>query len=54
MGKVEAEQAGGFADVMTLHQQIFRLIDDVVVDVADGCAARGFVDDVAKVARRSC
>ena len=52
MGKIEAEEAGGLADVMTLHQQTFRLIDDVVVDVADGCAACGVVDDVAEVAGR--
>ena len=52
MGKVEAEQAGGFADIMPLHQQAFRLIDNVVMDVADSRATCGFVDDVAEVARR--
>ena len=26
MGKIETQQAGSLADVMTLHQQTFRLI----------------------------
>ena len=51
MGEIETEQAGGFADGVTLHQQAFRLIDDVVVYVADGCAACGLVDQIAKVSR---
>lgn len=52
MGEIETEQAGGFADGVTLHQQAFRLIDDVVVYVADGCAACGLVDQIAKVMGR--
>ena len=52
MGEVETQQARGLADVMTLHQQTFRLIDDIIMYVANGCAARRFVDDVAKVAGR--
>ena len=52
MGEIETEQAGGFADGVTLHQQAFRLIDDVVVYVADGCAACGLVDQIAKVTGR--
>ena len=52
MGKVETEQTGGFADVMTLHQQTLCLIDDVVVNVANGRASCCLVDDVAKIARR--
>ena len=32
--EVETEQAGCLADVVTLHQQTFRLIDNIVVDVA--------------------
>ena len=51
VGKIEAEEAGGLADVMTIHQQTFGLVDDVVVDIADGCAARRHVDDVTEVAR---
>ena len=52
VGEVEAEQARGFADVMPLHQQTFRLINNIMMYISDGCAARGLVDDVAKVARR--
>ena len=52
MGEVKTKQAGSLTDVMTLHQQTFRLIDDIIMYVANGCAARRFVDDVAKVAGR--
>ena len=52
MGEVETQQARGLADVMALHQQTFRLIDDVVMDISDGRAARCLVDDVAKVTGR--
>ena len=51
IGKFEAEEVRGFADVVTVHQQALGLVDDVVVDVSDGCAACGLVDDVAEVAR---
>ena len=47
--EVETEQAGSLADVMTLHQQTFRLIDNIVVDVADGRSTRCLVDDVTKI-----
>ena len=50
--EVETEQAGCLADVVTLHQQTFRLIDNIVVDVADGRTARCLMDDVAKVTWR--
>ena len=50
--EVEAEQARGLADVVSLHQQALGLVDDVVVNVANGRSTRGFMDDVAKVARR--
>ncbi len=52
MGKIEAEYARGLTDVMPLHQQALGLVDDVVVDIADGSAACGLVDDIAKVTRR--
>ena len=52
MGEIEAEQAGGLADVVALHEQTLGLIDDVVVDIADGCAACGLADEVAEIARR--
>ena len=52
MGKIKTQQAGSLADVMTLHQQTFRLIDDIIMDVTDGCAACSLVDDVAKITRR--
>ena len=51
MWEVETEQARGLADVVTLHEQALGLIDDVVVDVANGSTTRGFVDEVAKVTR---
>ena len=52
MGKIETQQAGGLADVMTLHQQTFRLIYYIIMNVADGGAARCLMDNIAKVARR--
>ena len=52
VGEIETEQAGGLADVVTLHQQTFRLIDNVVVDVANSCATSCLVDDIAKITRR--
>ena len=51
VGEIESEQAGGLADVVTLHQQNFRLIDNVVVDVANGSATSCFVDNIAKITR---
>ena len=50
MGIVEAEQAGCLADVVPFHQQTLCLVDDVIVDVADGSSARGLVNYVAEVA----
>jgi len=50
--EIEAQQTGGLADVVTLHQQTFRLIDDVVVDVANGSATSCLVDNIAKITRR--
>ena len=52
VGEIESEQAGGLADVVTLHQQNFRLIDNVVVDVANSCATSCLVDNIAKITRR--
>ena len=52
IGEFEAEKVWGLADVVPVHQQALGLIDDVIVDVSDGCAACGLVDDVAEVARR--
>ena len=49
--EIEAEKSRCLADVMAVHQQALGLIDDVVVDVSDGCATCGLVDDVAEVAR---
>ena len=51
IGKFEAEEVRGFADVVAVHQQALGLVDDVVVDVSDGRASCGLVDDVAEVAR---
>lgn len=49
---IEAEEARGFADVMTIHQQALGLVDDIVVDVADGRAACRLVDDVTEITWR--
>ena len=46
--EIETQQTGGLADVVTLH----RLIDDVVVDVANGSATSCLVDNIAKITRR--
>ena len=50
--EVKTKQAGSLTDVMTLHQQTFRLIDNIVVDVANGSATSCFVDNIAKITRR--
>lgn len=52
MGEIEAKEARGFADVVTIHQQALGLVDDVVVDVADGCSPCRLVDNVAEITRR--
>ena len=52
MGKIEAQEARGLADVVTVHEQALGLVDDIVVDVADGRAACRLVDDVAEITRR--
>lgn len=52
MGKIEAKEARGFTDVVTVHEQALGLVDDVIVDVADGRSSCGFVDDVAEITRR--
>ncbi len=52
MGKIEAEDSRSLADVVAVHEQALGLVDDVVVDVADGCSASGLVDDVAEISRR--
>ena len=52
MGKIEAKEARGLADVVTVHEQVLGLVDDVVVDVADGRSTSGFVDNIAEITRR--
>ena len=52
MGKIETEEARGLADVVAVHEQALGLVDDVVMDVADGRAACRLVDDVAEITRR--
>ena len=52
MGKIETQEARGLADVVAVHEQALGLVDDVVVDVADGCAACRLVDDVTEITRR--
>ena len=43
----ETQQAGGLADVMTLHQQTFRLINNIIMYVTDGRAACCLVDNIS-------
>ena len=52
MGKIEAEKPRGLADVVAVHEQALGLVDDVIVDVADGRSSCRFVDDVAEITRR--
>ena len=47
----EAKQVGGFVDVVAVHQDALSLFYHEGVDVADGRAAGGFVDDVAQITR---
>ena len=54
VGEVEAEEAGGLADIMTVHQQTFGLVDDVVVNVSDGSATSCLVYEVAEIPWRIC
>ena len=52
MGKIEAKEARGLTDVVTVHEQALGLVDNVIVDVTDGRSSCGFVDDVAEISRR--
>ena len=52
VGELETQQVGGFAHVVPVHQQILALFDHEGMDVADGRAAGGLVDDVAQIAGR--
>ena len=52
MGKIEAEEARGLTDIVTVHEQALGLVDDVIVDVTDGRSSCGFMDNIAKITRR--
>ena len=52
MGKIEAQEARGLADVVAVHEQAFGLVDDIVVDVSDGRSSCRLVDDVAEITWR--
>ena len=52
MREIEAEEARSLADVVTVHEQALGLVDDIVVDVADGRSTCRLVDDVAEITRR--
>ena len=52
MGKIEAQEARGLADVVTVHQQTLGLVDDIIVDVTDGRSSCRLVDDVAEITWR--
>ena len=46
---IETEKTGSLADIVPPHQQTFRLVYNIVVDVADGRSTRCLVDDVTKI-----
>lgn len=50
--ELEAQEVGGFVDVMAVHQEVLSLFNYEGMDVADGRTAGGFVDHVAQVAGR--
>ena len=52
MGEIKTQEARGLADVVTVHQQTLGLVDDIVMDVADGCSTCRLVDDVAEITWR--
>ena len=52
MGKIETQEARGLADVVAVHEQALGLVDDIIVDVADGRSSCRLVDDVAEITRR--
>lgn len=52
MGIIEAQEARGLADVVAIHEQALGLVDDIIMNVTDGCSSCGFVDDVAEITWR--
>lgn len=44
----------GFPDIMPVHKEVFPLFYNKRMDVADGCPAGCFVDDISKVAGGIC
>ena len=52
MGKIETEEARGLADVVAVHQQALGLVDDIVMDVANGGSTCRLVDNIAKITWR--
>ena len=52
MGKIEAEKARGLADVVAVHEQALGLVDDIVMDVADGRSSSRLVDNISEITRR--
>ena len=52
MREIEAQEARGLADVVTVHEQAFGLVDDIVVDIADGRSSCSLVDNVAEITWR--
>ena len=52
MGKIEAEEARGLTDIVTVHEQALGLVDDIVVDVTYGRSTCRLVDNIAEITRR--
>ena len=48
----ETEHMRGFIDVVSVHQEILALLDHERMDVADGGAAGGLVDDIPQITGR--
>ena len=49
VGELEAQHAGSLADVVSLHQQALTYINNIGVDVVDGCCACRPTKKVAEV-----
>ena len=52
MGEIKAQEARGLADVVTAHEQALGLVDDIVVNVADGRSTCRLVDNITEITWR--
>ena len=49
--EIHAKEAGGLTDIVTLHEQVLGLVDNIIVDIPNSRAACCLMDNIAKVAR---